>query len=216
MLKLKDSRQLELYENYFHKKGYNTINCPEYLKKHMNLLIWVYLVNATNLFFTVEKLHSEEQMWKALVQKIDTISLFPVCNSYSHICYNKTYILIYIYIYLVIFQNLKHLWLNLLARFNSSKSFFEVDKTRLKFAKILIKFAVPTKSPENLVVKSFVFKEKNTEWCCFFNRIIFNYQFIEYRHYAAPCTYVLLLGLFFTMYTKYKRAFAFFREDWKF
>ena len=131
------------------------------------------------------------------------------------------YIYIYIYIYsfffhLVIFQNLKHLWLNLLARFNSSKSFFEVDKTRLKFTKILIKFAVPTKSPENLVVKSFVFKEKTTKWCCFFNRIIFNYQFIEYRHYAAPCTYVLLLGLFFTMYTKYKRAFAFFREDWKF
>ena len=102
MLKLKDSRQLELYENYFHKKGYDTINCPEYLKKHMNLLIWVNLVNATNLFFTVEKLHSEEQMWKALVQKIDTISLFPVCNSYSHICYNKTYILICIYIYIYI------------------------------------------------------------------------------------------------------------------
>ena len=79
----------------------------------------------------------------------------------------------------------------------------------------MIKFALPTKSPENLVVKSFVFKQKNTKWCCFFNRIIFNYQFIEYRHYEAPWTYVLLLGLFFTMYTKYESAFAFFREDWK-
>ena len=67
MMKLKDSRQLEFYENHFHKKGYDTINCPEYLKKHLNLLSWVYLVNATNLFFAVEKLHSEEQMRKALV-----------------------------------------------------------------------------------------------------------------------------------------------------
>ena len=38
MMKLKDSRQLEFYENHFHKKGYDTINCPEYLKKHLNLL----------------------------------------------------------------------------------------------------------------------------------------------------------------------------------
>ena len=67
MMKLKDSQQLEFYENHFHKKGYDTINCPEYLKKHLNLLSWVYLVNATNLFFAVEKLHSEEQMRKALV-----------------------------------------------------------------------------------------------------------------------------------------------------
>ena len=34
MIKLKDSRQLEFYENHFHKKGYDTINCPEYLKKN--------------------------------------------------------------------------------------------------------------------------------------------------------------------------------------
>ena len=67
MMKLKDSQQLEFYENHFHKKGYDTINCPEYLKKHLNTLSWVYLVNATNLFFAVEKLHSEEQMRKALV-----------------------------------------------------------------------------------------------------------------------------------------------------
>ena len=33
MMKLKDSRQLEYYENHLHKKGYDTINCPEYLKK---------------------------------------------------------------------------------------------------------------------------------------------------------------------------------------
>ena len=67
MMKLKDSQQLEFYENHFHKKGYDTINCPEYLKKHLNTLSWVYLVNATNLFFALEKLHSEEQMRKALV-----------------------------------------------------------------------------------------------------------------------------------------------------
>ena len=29
----KDSRQLEFYENHFHKDGYDTINCPKYLKK---------------------------------------------------------------------------------------------------------------------------------------------------------------------------------------
>ena len=34
-VKLKDSRQLEFYENYFHKGDYDTINCPEYLKKHL-------------------------------------------------------------------------------------------------------------------------------------------------------------------------------------
>ena len=48
------------------------------------------------LFFAVEKIHSEEQMRKAL----DFISLFPVCNSYNHICYNETYILTSIYIYI--------------------------------------------------------------------------------------------------------------------
>ena len=32
-MKLKDSRQLEFYENHFHKRGYNTIKCPDYLKK---------------------------------------------------------------------------------------------------------------------------------------------------------------------------------------
>ena len=67
MMKLKDSQQLEFYENHFHKKGYDNINCPEYLKKHLSTLRWFYLVNATNLFFAPEKLHSEEQMRKALV-----------------------------------------------------------------------------------------------------------------------------------------------------
>ena len=38
MMKLKDSWQLELYENHFHKKGYDTFNCPEHLKKHLNTL----------------------------------------------------------------------------------------------------------------------------------------------------------------------------------
>ena len=36
MVKLKE--KLEFYENHFHKKGYDTINCPEYLKKHLNTL----------------------------------------------------------------------------------------------------------------------------------------------------------------------------------
>ena len=31
-MKLKDSRQLEFYENYFHKRDYDTINCLEYLE----------------------------------------------------------------------------------------------------------------------------------------------------------------------------------------
>ena len=67
MMKLKNSQQLECYENHFHKKGYDTINYPEYLKKQLNTLCWVCLANATNLFFAVVKLHSEEQMRKALV-----------------------------------------------------------------------------------------------------------------------------------------------------
>ena len=33
MMKLKSSNQLETYENYCHKKGYDTLNCPEHLKK---------------------------------------------------------------------------------------------------------------------------------------------------------------------------------------
>ena len=67
IMKLKDSRQLEFYENHLHKNGCDTINCPEFLKKHLNMLRWVYLENATNLLFVVEKLQSEEQMRKALV-----------------------------------------------------------------------------------------------------------------------------------------------------
>ena len=38
LMKPKDSRQLELYENHFLKKGYDTISCPEYLKKDLNTL----------------------------------------------------------------------------------------------------------------------------------------------------------------------------------
>ena len=67
MKKLKDSRQLVFYKNHFHKKGYDIINCPEYYKKHLNTLSWVYLVNARNLVLAVEKLHSEEQIRKVLV-----------------------------------------------------------------------------------------------------------------------------------------------------
>ena len=33
MMILKRRNQLEIYENYFHKKGYDTLNCPEHLKK---------------------------------------------------------------------------------------------------------------------------------------------------------------------------------------
>ena len=38
MMKLKDSRQLELYQNHFHKNGYDTIDCRDYFKKHLNTL----------------------------------------------------------------------------------------------------------------------------------------------------------------------------------
>ena len=58
-MKLKDRQQLECYENHFQKKGYDTINCPEYLKRHVQLSLFIH---TTNLFFAVEKLHSEEQM----------------------------------------------------------------------------------------------------------------------------------------------------------
>ena len=34
IMKLKDSRQLEFYENHFYKKDYDNINGLEYLKKH--------------------------------------------------------------------------------------------------------------------------------------------------------------------------------------
>ena len=47
------------------------------------------------LFFAVEKLHSEEQMRKALLQKIGLICLFHVCNSYR---------IIYIYIYIFVLE----------------------------------------------------------------------------------------------------------------
>ena len=33
-MKLKDSQQLQFYENHFHRTGFDTINCPEYLRKH--------------------------------------------------------------------------------------------------------------------------------------------------------------------------------------
>ena len=33
MMILKSSDQLGTYENYFHKKGCDTLNCPEHLKK---------------------------------------------------------------------------------------------------------------------------------------------------------------------------------------
>ena len=33
MMKPKNSIQLETYENYFHKKDYDTLNCPDHLKK---------------------------------------------------------------------------------------------------------------------------------------------------------------------------------------
>ena len=40
MMTLKDSRQFEFYENHFHKKGYDAINCPEYLKKYVKLSLF--------------------------------------------------------------------------------------------------------------------------------------------------------------------------------
>ena len=32
MMKLEDSRQLQFYENHFHKTGFDTFECSEYLK----------------------------------------------------------------------------------------------------------------------------------------------------------------------------------------
>ena len=37
-MKLKDSRPLEFYENHCHKKGYDTINRPDHLKKHLKVI----------------------------------------------------------------------------------------------------------------------------------------------------------------------------------
>ena len=31
-MKYKNNNQLETYKNYFHKKDYDTLGCPEYLK----------------------------------------------------------------------------------------------------------------------------------------------------------------------------------------
>ena len=33
MIQLKNSNQLETYQNYFHQKDFDTLNCHEYLKK---------------------------------------------------------------------------------------------------------------------------------------------------------------------------------------
>ena len=33
MMKLRSDNQLESYENYLHKKDYDTLKCPEHLKK---------------------------------------------------------------------------------------------------------------------------------------------------------------------------------------
>ena len=35
MMKLKDSGQLEFFENQFHEKCQDTVNCPEYLERHL-------------------------------------------------------------------------------------------------------------------------------------------------------------------------------------
>ena len=37
-MKLKDSREFEFYENYFHKKGYDTINWRVFKEKQLNTL----------------------------------------------------------------------------------------------------------------------------------------------------------------------------------
>ena len=57
MMKLKDSRQLKFYENYFHKKGMILLTVQSIQKTLIrNTLRWVYLVNASYLlfFFAVE------------------------------------------------------------------------------------------------------------------------------------------------------------------
>ena len=50
-MQLKDSQQLEFYENHFHKKGYDTLNCPEYLKKYKKHLNMLSLFSTCHKFF---------------------------------------------------------------------------------------------------------------------------------------------------------------------
>ena len=71
----------------------------------------------------------------------------------------------------------------------STHPIFEVDKARLKFAKILNllsteNFAVKSSFLQNqdLVVMLSYPLHKNKEGFCLFNRVIFNYQIIEYKH----------------------------------
>ena len=83
------------------------------------------------------------------------------------------------------------------------------------------------KSTKNFTVKSSVFQyqdlvvrqlnpfHKNKEGCCFFNRIIFNYQIVEYRHiqqreimqHCGPIFVVRVI--LFSIYKIYKRFLIF-------
>ena len=99
---------------------------------------------------------------------------------------------------LVIFQSLKWLRLNCenlehpLISFDVPYNNFKADRIRLKFTKL--KFTVSRKFTENFVVKPFAFLywdlalrqvnffHKEKKWSNFFNREIFEHQYIEHKH----------------------------------
>ena len=85
-----------LKESYFQLNIMVKLKTSREFRKTLKYVKLSLFSNGTNLFFAIEKFHSEKQMQNTLEWKIDLISLFPVCNSYSHICCNKIYILIYI------------------------------------------------------------------------------------------------------------------------
>ena len=51
MMTLKNSNQIETYENYFHKKSYDTLNCPEHLRNNnVNLMSY----SCISKYFSME------------------------------------------------------------------------------------------------------------------------------------------------------------------
>ena len=70
LIKLKDSQQLKFYENHFHKKNYDTINCPEYLKNNLKrkcekliLFICSLFANLTAINKKIRRLIFELKHW---------------------------------------------------------------------------------------------------------------------------------------------------------
>ena len=59
-MKLKNSNQLEMFENYFHKKRNDTFNCPEHLRNNnMSMMgyscIWKYFSMESYCDITLSK-----------------------------------------------------------------------------------------------------------------------------------------------------------------